>query len=103
AGDGGLRLLGSKIFVADGSTAGLFLVAARVGDEVRLLPVEAGAAGGDAVPLQRIDAQDIVELRIDGVRVEAQRLVPDAGAAHDAYAVWTALVAADLLGSAGAA
>lgn len=103
AGAGGLKLSGTKIFVADGSTARLFLVAARVGDDVRLLPVEAGAGGVEVVPMQRIDAQDIVELRLDGVQVGVERMVPDAGAAHDAYAVWTVLVAADLLGSAGAA
>lgn len=100
---GGLSVSGSKIFVSDGSSAGVFLVAARIGDRVRLLPVAAGASGVAVVPMQRIDAQDIVELRLDGVQVGAERMLADPAAAHDAYAVWTVLVAADLLGSAEAA
>lgn len=100
-----LTLSGTKILVPDGMTATTFLVVARVGEGLAFLPVAADAAGLTVTPMQRIDGEDIAELRFDEVRVPAGAVL--GGAAADAlvrstYDRWTVLLAANLLGDAEA-
>jgi len=101
-----LTLSGTKILVPDGTAAQVFLVVAKLGDGLALLPVSADAAGLTVTPMQRIDGEDIAELRFENVRLPAgAALVGPAGAdtlVRSTYAIWTVLLAANLLGDAEA-
>ncbi|MBX6389468.1 MAG: acyl-CoA/acyl-ACP dehydrogenase, partial [Frankia sp.] len=82
SGDGGWALSGTKRFVVDGATAGLLLVAARVGGEVGLFAVD--ATGGDVPglarePLPNLDlTRQIATVTLAGT--PASRLAGDAAA-----------------------
>jgi alkylation response protein AidB-like acyl-CoA dehydrogenase len=100
-----LVLSGTKILVPDGSVATLFLVVARVGEGLAFLPVAADAAGLTVTPMQRIDGDDVAELRFAEVRVPVSAVLGGAAAealVRSTYDRWTVLLAANLLGDAEA-
>lgn len=108
AANGALSVSGTKILVADATTAALYLTTARgeCGDTL-LLAVPATARGLTLTGMPRIDGQVLAEVRFERVAVPAYRALGGGhraeAVASDAYAVWTVLVAADLLGCAEAA
>jgi alkylation response protein AidB-like acyl-CoA dehydrogenase len=105
AGDGWL-LSGSKILVPDAAGAALLLVAARTPDGPGLVRVPADAEGVTLNRMDRMDAQSCAEIRFENVRLAADALLGggERGEAvlREVYEIWTALLAADLLGSAEA-
>lgn len=99
-----LHLSGTKILVPDGTAAELFLVAVRMGNGTVLVPVPASAPGLVVTPMQRLDGEEVCELRFDGVEIPADAVL---GGASDGavlagriYSIWTVLLAAGLLGNA---
>jgi len=103
---GVLSVSGMKILVPDARTARLYLSSVRIDGRSMLLAVPAGVPGLTTTAMPRIDGQDLAELRFEQVAVAADQALAadeDGSATSDAYAVWTALVAADLLGCAEAA
>jgi alkylation response protein AidB-like acyl-CoA dehydrogenase len=75
----GFVISGTKARVLDPTTASAFIVSARTGDEISLFLVPAGAAGITRKPYAAEDAQDVAELKFDGVRVPATSLVGPLG------------------------
>lgn len=68
AGSGSWRLDGTKMYVLDGHTADLLVVAARTGSGVSLFLVEADAAGLTRTPLSTMDqTRKQAKLTFDGV------------------------------------
>jgi alkylation response protein AidB-like acyl-CoA dehydrogenase len=99
----GWEVSGTKMFVVDGTTADLVLVAARVDDEVALFAVEAGAAGLDRQSLPQLDlTRPLARIELKGAR--ATRIEGDAVATLDRVGdlVLSAL-AAEQIGGASAA
>src|SRR5271154_7068654 len=70
---------GTKARVLDPTTATAFIVSARTGDEISLFLVPADAAGITRTAYAAEDAQDVAELRFDGVRVPASSLIGPLG------------------------
>ncbi len=103
AGDG-WSLDGVKVLVPDAQGVDLVLVAARTRDGGVLVVVPTDAPGVSITPMRRLDAQSVAEIRFDGVCVPPDARVGEPDPARsvltDAYDVWTALLAADLLGTA---
>jgi alkylation response protein AidB-like acyl-CoA dehydrogenase len=96
-----VALSGTKRFVGDGATADEIAVVVRVDGEVGVVVVPGSAVA--AAPLEPIDATTPhADLALDGVRVEADRLL-GSGDASDGVAraveVATAAVALDTLGA----
>jgi alkylation response protein AidB-like acyl-CoA dehydrogenase len=87
---------GTKLAVPDATGAELLLVAAEDG----LLVVAAAADGVTITQMTRFDAQSIAEVRLDDVLAEG--IAGDARLVRYAHDVRSALVAADLLGTADA-
>jgi alkylation response protein AidB-like acyl-CoA dehydrogenase len=102
-----LTLSGTKILVPDGSSADLFLVAARSEEGLCFIAVDADAAGVTINSMGRLDGNDSVELQLNNVSVPASAQLGCGEQAeslvHETYTIFTVLVAADLLGSAEAA
>ncbi|MBT4521691.1 MAG: acyl-CoA/acyl-ACP dehydrogenase [Halieaceae bacterium] len=102
--DDTLHLSGTKLLVPDGSTADLFLVAARHDENLCLVAVDADAQGVTVNAMKRLDGADIVELELNDVAVPASALLQWGGDGEsllrEVYSVFTVLIAADLLGSA---
>ncbi len=98
-GQGGY-LSGSKILVADGDFAQVFLVAALLPDGPALIRVDADAGGVQINSMRRLDGQSIVELEMKDVRFEQDDVLGDGAILNQVYDIWTLLIAADLLGNA---
>ncbi|AMN47567.1 hypothetical protein ACG33_10750 [Steroidobacter denitrificans] len=106
AAQGELSVSGTKILVPDAGTARLYLSSVSVAGRSMLLAVPAGLPGLTSAAMARIDGQDLGELCFDQVVVATDQMLgayEDGSAVREAYAVWTVLVAADLLGCAEAA
>jgi len=101
---GGVALTGNKALVPDVAESDLILVAARATNGAHgatLFVVPRDAPGVEIVPLRRLDGQSLADVRLQEAFAEPLGSgVEDLGAAYDA---WTALLAADLLGTACAA
>jgi alkylation response protein AidB-like acyl-CoA dehydrogenase len=78
AGDA-FTIRGAKVRVLDPSTAGTLIVSARTGDEISLFAVASGAANLVREPYAAEDGADVANLRLDGVRVEADALIGPLG------------------------
>ncbi len=106
----GWRLSGEKLFVPDGGTADLFVVAFRTGPaprDVALALVERDSPGVAAEPLSGLDlTKRQGRLRLDGARVAADALLGRPGAAWPAIArlldLGACAVAAEAVGAAQA-
>ena len=100
--DGGWRLNGVKRFVAEGMSAALLIVAARVEDQTALFAIDTRTAGVDRTPRRLTDFRDHADVVLSDVLVEADsRLVhPDGDAALIEHVLdrARALAAAELLG-----
>jgi alkylation response protein AidB-like acyl-CoA dehydrogenase len=103
-------LVGEKLFVPDGDTADLFVVAIRTGsgvDDVALVVLERGASGLSTENLPCIDeTKRLARLRLDGVRVPADAVLaarPGAAALAHLLDVGAAAVTAEMIGAAEAA
>jgi alkylation response protein AidB-like acyl-CoA dehydrogenase len=99
-------LTGNKILVPEGNEAEHLLVAARTPDGLGLVRVAADAEGATTTRMDRMDGQSCAALVFEDAKAEAGALLggADRGEAllREVYDIWTALVAADLLGSAEA-
>jgi hypothetical protein len=103
----GLRLDGVKAFVLDGHVADRFIVAARTAERgLTLLLVDPRAAGVHIERTLMVDAHNAARLRFDGVRIEADAVLGEAGAAaavlDEVLDLGRVVVAAQLLGLADA-
>jgi alkylation response protein AidB-like acyl-CoA dehydrogenase len=74
--DGGYRLNGHKMFVIDGHTANLIVVAARLDGDVVLAAVDGGAAGLTRTPLSTMD-QTRKQARLEFADVAARPISGD--------------------------
>ena len=81
AGDGGLVLNGAKQFVMEGMAATHFVVAARSGDGITLLAVDAGAQGVSREALSTMDSRGYANLQFTDVFVPADRVLSEPGMA----------------------
>jgi alkylation response protein AidB-like acyl-CoA dehydrogenase len=72
-------LRGEKVRVLDASTANTLIVSARTGDEISLFAVPADAPGVTRERYASEDGNDVANVRLDGVRVEAAQLVGPLG------------------------
>ena len=99
---GGWRLSGSKLLVADADAAALLIVAARTPNGLGWVRVRRDAEGVEVRKMERMDAQSCSEVVFENAPVEGDALLGDERALREAYEIWTALLAADLLGSAEA-
>jgi alkylation response protein AidB-like acyl-CoA dehydrogenase len=88
--DGGCTLDGSKVFVAEGNYADLFVVVARndAGEFVLLL-VDANAPGVTKIPVHLMDSRDYANVEFSGVRVPADDILADG---DDAEAIVQTLI-----------
>jgi alkylation response protein AidB-like acyl-CoA dehydrogenase len=106
AGGEGWLLSGTKILVPDAEGADALLVAARTPDGLGLVRVFAGAEGVTINAMNRMDAQACAEIIFENAKVEGDGLLGGAARGEEVllevYEIWTALLAADLLGSADA-
>jgi len=105
AGGDGWLLSGTKILVPDADGAMVLLVAARTPNGLGLVRVRADAKGVTINPMNRMDAQSCAEIIFENVKLEADALLGGARGEEvlrEVYEIWTALLAADLLGSAEA-
>lgn len=103
----GWRLDGAKAFVLDGHVADRFIVAARTSERgLTLLLVDPRAAGVQIERTLMADAHNAARLRFDGVRIEADAVLGEAGAAaavlDEVLDLGRVMVAAQLLGLADA-
>lgn len=74
--DGGYRLSGAKILVADGATADGLLVSAMLDDDgIGLFLVDRAAAGVTCTAYQTVDDADYADVRFDAVSLPADRLL----------------------------
>src|SRR5207245_648574 len=74
----GWMLDGTKLFVQDGGTADLFLVAARTGEAPEAVALFLVGAGGAGIARERMDTiskEQQYEVRFSGVHVGADALV----------------------------
>lgn len=96
----GIRLTGTKSYVADGVGAGLLLVSARYGDGVALALVRAPSPGVAVTRLDTIDGRGLAAIRFDNAPVDAL-LVADADRDPVDYAQDVARIAlaAEMLGA----
>jgi alkylation response protein AidB-like acyl-CoA dehydrogenase len=99
-------LRGTKILVPDVEGAELVLTAARTPHGLGFVQVPVAAEGLTRSPMRRLDAQSAEELVFEDVRVAPEALLGGAARAEstlrETYEIWSALCAADLLGSAQA-
>jgi alkylation response protein AidB-like acyl-CoA dehydrogenase len=104
AGADGWRITGTKILVPDAEGAAELLVAASTPDGVGLVRVRSDAEGVTVNPMRRMDAQSCAEVVFENAKVEGDATLGGRGEAllREVYEIWTALTAADLLGSAEA-
>ena len=79
---GGYRLTGEKVWVLDGHSADRLIVSADLGGELALFCVDRGAEGLRVDPVKLIDGRNGAMLRLDGVRVAADRLLRAADGAE---------------------
>ncbi|MFC3242426.1 acyl-CoA dehydrogenase family protein [Gordonia humi] len=94
---------GTKRYVVDGGTAGLILVAARIGDEVGLFAVDADQSGVRATPVETLDITRAVA-SVEFTDAAATRIdTGDADAIARAGDLATAAFAAEQIGGASAA
>ncbi|MBE0620526.1 MAG: acyl-CoA dehydrogenase family protein [Burkholderiales bacterium] len=103
----GWRLDGAKTFVLDGHVAERCIVAARTAEGgLTLLLVDPRAAGVQIERTLMVDAHNAARLRFDGVRIGADALLGEAGAAgavlDEVLDLGRVVVAAQLLGLADA-
>ncbi|MGP1676658.1 MAG: acyl-CoA dehydrogenase family protein [Burkholderiales bacterium] len=103
----GWRLDGAKTFVLDGHVAERYIVAARTAEGgLALLLVDPRAAGMQIERTLMVDAHNAARLRFDGVRIGADALLGEAGAAgavlDEVLDLGRVVVAAQLLGLADA-
>ena len=103
----GWRLGGAKAFVLDGHVADRFIVAVRTSERgLALLLVDPRAAGVQIERTLMADAHNAARLRFDGVRIEADAVLGEAGAAaavlDEVLDLGRVMVAAQLLGLADA-
>ena len=103
----GLRLDGVKAFVLDGHVADRLIVAARTAERgLTLLLVDPRAAGVHIERTLMVDAHNAARLRFDGVRIEADAVLGEAGTAaavlDEVLDLGRVVVAAQLLGLADA-
>ena len=103
----GLRLDGVKAFVLDGHVADRFIVAARTAERgLTLLLVDPRAAGVHIERTLMVDTHNAARLRFDGVRIEADAVLGEVGAAaavlDEVLDLGRVVVAAQLLGLADA-
>jgi len=99
---GGYAIAGEKIQVLDAVGADAFLVSAKLGDDVALFVVPAGAAGLSVVPQKRIDSRNAAIVRLDSVNVpESARVGGERGLEILSRAVDKATIAlsAEMLGA----
>jgi alkylation response protein AidB-like acyl-CoA dehydrogenase len=73
----GWKLTGAKAFVAEGDSAGLFIVAARTGKGVALFLVPADAKGVARSPRRMTDARSHADVRFSDVLLGADSLLGD--------------------------
>ncbi|HUX24136.1 MAG TPA: acyl-CoA dehydrogenase family protein, partial [Burkholderiales bacterium] len=104
---GGWCLDGAKTFVLDGHVAERFIVAARTAQgELTLLLVDPRAAGVQIERTLMVDTHNAARLRFDGVRIAADAVLGEAGAAgaaiDEVLDLGRVVVAAQLLGLADA-
>jgi alkylation response protein AidB-like acyl-CoA dehydrogenase len=101
-----LTVNGTKILVPSGAQANYFLVALRGADGLCLAPVAADAPGLTITAMQRIDAEDLVQLRFEQLMIRHDGTLgandPSGRLVRDVYAIGTVLTAASLLGNAEA-
>jgi len=103
----GWCLDGAKTFVLDGHVADRFIVAARTAQGgLTLLLVDPRAAGVQIERTLMVDAHNAARLRFDGVRIAADAVLGEAGAAgaaiDEVLDLGRVVVAAQLLGLADA-
>jgi len=103
----GWCLDGAKTFVLDGHVAERFIVAARTAQgELTLLLVDPRAAGVQIERTLMVDTHNAARLRFDGVRIAADAVLGEAGAAgaaiDEVLDLGRVVVAAQLLGLADA-
>jgi alkylation response protein AidB-like acyl-CoA dehydrogenase len=100
---GGFRVSGKKLLVPDAEGAAVLLAAARTPDGLALLRIPADAAGVAIQRMERMDAQSCAEVVFENVAVASDALLGGAGGCEklvrEVYAIWTVLMAADLLGT----
>lgn len=103
AGADAWRVSGRKILVPDADGAAVLLVATRSPNGLGLVRVATDSPGVTLQPMRRLDAQSCCEVVFENTPIAGDALL--AGGERllrDVYAIWTALMAADLLGSAEA-
>jgi alkylation response protein AidB-like acyl-CoA dehydrogenase len=87
AGPGGFELTGEKSHCLDGAAADWFLIPARTqgadgdADGISLFLVAADAPGLVIAPMRAMDNRQNARLRLEGVRVDADALIGEAGKA----------------------
>lgn len=79
--DGGWRISGAKAFVAEGDSAGLFIVAARTPDGVGLFLVPGDAGGLTRATRRMADSRSHADIGLNGVEVGEDALLGSADGA----------------------
>jgi alkylation response protein AidB-like acyl-CoA dehydrogenase len=102
AGADGWRLSGCKLLVPDAATADLLIVGARTPEGLGWVRVRSDAPGVTIRKMERMDAQSCAEIVFENAPVVDAARFGDEDALREAYDIWTALLASDLLGSAEA-
>jgi alkylation response protein AidB-like acyl-CoA dehydrogenase len=101
AADGGYVLHGTKHFVMDAHVADQLVVAARTGDGVAVLLVDAHARGVTISPVRGVDmTRRIQRIRFDGVTVPRERVLGGAPLLQRTLELATAAIVAEMLGTA---
>ena len=106
----GFRISGSKFFVADGHVADLILVSARSAggpndtNGISLFLVPSAASGIEIQRQTMVDSRNSATVRLEGVEVDAETLLGEAGAGYSALEhvldAGRACLAAEMSGSA---
>ena len=99
--DGGLVLRGTKHFVMDAHVADQLVVAARTGDGVTVVLVDARAPGVAISPVRGVDmTRRIQRVRFDDVSVPRARVLGGATLLQRTLEVATAAIVAEMVGTA---
>lgn len=75
SGEGGWRISGTKAFVAEGDSAGLFILAARTEAGVGLFLVPGDVPGLSRSPRRMADSRSHAEVRLEGVELGGDALL----------------------------
>lgn len=103
--EGGWRISGHKVLVADAREATRLLVSARTGraDELSLFLVDPQAAGVQVKPMRSWDAHSVAAVTLEGVDVSPEMLIGATGGAlaplSQALEVATAAICAEAVGA----